>query len=163
MTLAPARTLGTPGIDRFTPAQLLRTARLFASDPALATLLDPASGDRQWAELDSTAALQVWLIAWPAGTDTGWHDHGDAAGAFVTVQGALQEQTWSGGRLQERRLTAGRRPRLRRQHVHHVANAGTQPALSVHVYAPRLTRMARYALTAAGPRRTGVERAGADW
>ena len=163
MTLAPARTLGTPGIDRFTPAQLLRTARLFASDPALSTLLDPGSGERQWAELDSSAALQVWLIGWPAGTDTGWHDHGDAAGAFVTVQGALQEQTWSGGRLQERRLTAGAGRAFGGQHVHHVANAGTQPALSVHVYAPRLTRMARYALTPTGPRRTGVERAGADW
>ena len=42
MTLAPPRSLGTPGIDRFSPVQLLRTARLFASDPALATLLDPA-------------------------------------------------------------------------------------------------------------------------
>lgn len=163
MTLAPARTLGTPGIDRFTPAQLLRTARLFASDPALSTLLDPASGDRQCVELDSSAALQVWLIAWPAGTDTGWHDHGDAAGAFVTVQGALQEQTWSGGRLQERWLTAGAGRAFGGQHVHHVANAGTLPALSVHAYAPRLTRMTRYALTPSGPRRTGLERAGADW
>ena len=46
MPLAPSRSLGTPGIDRFSPAQLLRTAQLFASDPALATLLDPGSGHR---------------------------------------------------------------------------------------------------------------------
>jgi quercetin dioxygenase-like cupin family protein len=163
MTLAAPPTVGTPGIDRFTPAQLLRTARLFASDPALPTLLDLAAGDRQWVELDSSAALQVWLIGWPAGADTGWHDHGDAAGAFVTVQGTLQEQTWSGGRLQVRRLTAGAGRAFGGHHVHHVANADTQAALSVHVYAPRLTRMARYTLTPTGPRRTGVERAGADW
>src|SRR4051794_41969407 len=97
MTLAPSRTIGTPGIDRFTPAQLLRTARLFASDPALPTLLDLTSGHRQWAELDSSASLQVWLIGWPAGTDTGWHDHGDAAGAFVAGQGAPPGQTPVGG------------------------------------------------------------------
>jgi Cysteine dioxygenase type I len=163
MTIAPSRTIGTPGIDRFTPAQLLRTARLFASDPALPTLLDLTTGDRQWAELDSSASLQVWLIGWPAGTDTGWHDHGDAAGAFVTVQGTLQEQTWSGGRLRERGLAPGAGRAFGAQHVHHVLNAGLQPALSVHVYAPRLKRMARYALTPTGPRRTGVERAGADW
>jgi predicted metal-dependent enzyme (double-stranded beta helix superfamily) len=163
MTLAAPPTVGTPGIDRFTPAQLLRTARLFASDPALPLLLDHSSNDRQWAEIDSSATLQVWLISWPAGTNTGWHDHGDAAGAFVTVQGALQEQTWSGGRLQERRLAAGSGRAFGDHHVHHVTNAGSGTALSVHVYAPRLTRMARYALTPTGPRRTGVERAGADW
>lgn len=163
MTLAPARTHGTPGIDRFTPAQLLRTARLFASDPALATLLEPASPQRQWVELDSTDYLQVWLIGWPADTDTGWHDHGDAAGAFVTVQGHLQEQTWSSRSLQARDLRAGAGRAFGASHVHHVANAGPAPALSVHVYAPRLTRMARYALTAAGPRLTGIEQAGADW
>ena len=113
MTLAPARTLGTPGIDRFTPAQLLRTARLFASDPALATLLDPGSGDRQWAELDSTAYLQVWLIAWPAGTDTGWHDHGDAAGAFVTMRAPCASRPGPAAGRQERDLDRGRGPGLR--------------------------------------------------
>ena len=115
MTLAPARTLGTPGIDRFTPAQLLRTARLFASDPALATLLDPASGPPAVgrARLHRLPAGVADRAGPPARTP-GWHDHGDAAGAFVTVQGTLQEQTWSGGRLQERDLDAGRRPRLRR-------------------------------------------------
>ena len=45
MTLAPTRTLGSAGIDRFSPAQLLRTARLFASDPELTTLIDHQSGE----------------------------------------------------------------------------------------------------------------------
>jgi predicted metal-dependent enzyme (double-stranded beta helix superfamily) len=163
MTLAPVRTTGTPGIDRFTPAQLLRTALLFVSNPALTTLLDPTSPHRQWVELHSTAHLQVWLIAWPAGTDTGWHDHGDAAGAFVTLQGSLREQTWSGGRVRERDLTSGVGRAFGSRHLHHVANTGPGTALSVHAYAPRLTRMTRYALTPTGPRRAGVTRVGADW
>lgn len=163
MTLAPPRSLGTPGIDRFSPAQLLRTARLFASDPALATLLDPGSAHRQWAELDSTPYLQVWLISWPLGTDTGWHDHGDAAGAFVTLRGTLREHTWSGGRPAERDLAPGAGRAFGPRHVHQVSSTGPEAALSVHVYAPRLTTMARYRLTDTGPRRTGVERAGADW
>ena len=127
MTLAPARTLGTPGIDRFTPAQLLRTARLFASDPALATLLDPGSGDRQWAELDSSAALQVWLISWPPGTDTGLarprrRRRRLRDGARRAPGADLVRRPAAGARL-----TAGAGRAFGGQHVHHVANAGTLP------------------------------------
>lgn len=65
MTLAPARTLGSARIDRFSPEQLLRTARLFASDPDLTTLIDHQSGERRWVELDSSPYLQIWLLPGP--------------------------------------------------------------------------------------------------
>ena len=39
MAPTPTPTLGPSGIDQFSPAKLLRTARLFASDPALPTLM----------------------------------------------------------------------------------------------------------------------------
>ncbi len=71
MTLATSTTLGSPGIDRFSPAQLLRTARLFASDPELPSLVDHQPGERRWFELDSSPYLQIWLLSWPVGTDTG--------------------------------------------------------------------------------------------
>ncbi len=44
-------TAGTPGINRFTRSQLLRTARLFATDPDLHTLVDlarPSAGGGGW-------------------------------------------------------------------------------------------------------------------
>ena len=85
MTLAPIDTSGSPGIDRFSSAQLLRTARLFASDPELSSLVDHQSGERRWVELDSSPSLQIWLLCWPTGTETGWHDHTMSAGAFLTV------------------------------------------------------------------------------
>ena len=72
MTIAPAHTLGSAGIDRFSPAQLLRTARLFASDPDLPNLVDHDSRERHWVELDSNPYLQIWLLSWPAGTGTDW-------------------------------------------------------------------------------------------
>src|SRR5665811_2609032 len=85
MTLAPARTLGSAGIDRFSPAQLLRTARLFASDPELTTLIDHQCGERRWVELDSSPYLQIWLLSWPAGAGTCLLYTSDAADDLTRV------------------------------------------------------------------------------
>jgi len=71
MTLAPAHTLGSAGIGPVQPAQLLRTARLFASDPELTTLIDHQSGQRRWVELDSSPYLQIWLLSWPPAPEPG--------------------------------------------------------------------------------------------
>ncbi|HYO19886.1 MAG TPA: cysteine dioxygenase family protein [Dermatophilaceae bacterium] len=163
MTLAPAHTLGSAGIDRFSPAQLLRTARLFASDPELTTLIDHQSGERRWVELDSSPYLQIWLLSWPAGSGTGWHDHGESAGAFLTVSGTLVEQTAHGHRQIRRTLTGGQGRAFPPNHLHDVVNAGLETAFSVHLYAPRLTSMTRYAVTPAGLRATGVDRVGLNW
>ena len=57
MTLAPIDTSGSPGIDRFSSAQLLRTARLFASDPEPSSVVDHQSGERRRVELDSSPYL----------------------------------------------------------------------------------------------------------
>ena len=163
MTLIAATTLGSPGIDRFSPAQLLRTAHLFASDPRLPTLVDHQSGVRRWVELDSSPYLQIWLLSWPVGIDTGWHDHSDSAGAFLTVSGTLSEQTLYGHRQVDRSLVAGEGRAFGPNHIHNVANLGPEAALSVHLYTPRLTSTTRYAVTPAGLQATGVERAGVNW
>jgi len=47
--------------------------------------------------------------------------------------------------------------------VHQVANRHAEPAVSVHVYAPRLTVMHTYRVDDDGLIRTGTERAGVDW
>lgn len=162
MTITPTTT-GSPGIDRFSPAQLLRTARLFASDPELPSLVDHQSAERRWVELDSSPYLQIWLLFWPVGTDTGWHDHGESAGAFLTVKGTLGEQTLHGHRRIDRPLVAGEGRSFGPSHIHNVANIGLEAALSVHLYTPRLTSTTRYAVTPAGVRPTGVDRAGVEW
>jgi hypothetical protein len=163
MTLAPTRTLGSAGIDRFSPAQLLRTARLFASDPELTTLIDHQSGERRWVELDSSPYLQIWLLSWPVGTGTGWHDHGESAGAFLAVSGTLGEQTAHGHRHLRRTLAAGQGRAFAPNHIHNVFNVGLETAFSVHLYAPRLTSMTRYAVSPAGLRVTAVDQEGVNW
>jgi hypothetical protein len=47
--------------------------------------------------------------------------------------------------------------------VHRVVNAGSVPAVSLHVYAPALTRMTRYAIEHGRRQVLAVEQAGRDW
>jgi predicted metal-dependent enzyme (double-stranded beta helix superfamily) len=163
MTPILTSTLGSPGVDRFSPAQLLRTARLLATDPELLNLVDPGSGERHWVELDSSPYLQVWLLSWPAGTHTGWHDHGDSAGAFLTVSGVLREQTAQGHSRKDRTVFAGDGRSFGTRHVHHVANVGVEAAVSLHLYTPRLTTMTQYDEGPAGLQVRTVERVGVNW
>jgi quercetin dioxygenase-like cupin family protein len=153
-------TAGTPGVSHFSRIQLLRTAQLFASDPGLRDALDVAPAERSWRRLDATAHLEIWLLGWPAGSSTGWHDHLSSEGAFAVAEGALVEETRSGGAAHERLLVAGEGHSFGRQHVHHVANPAEAPALSVHVYSPSLEGTTRYAVLDGLLRVTGVEQAG---
>ena len=156
-------TAGTPGVNRFSRSQLLRTARLFATDPDLRRLVDLDATERTWHRLDATDHLEIGLIAWPVGSHTGWHDHLESEGAFLTVEGELAEQTWSGGTTHDRYLWEGEGRSFGGHHVHNVSNLGDRPALSVHVYSPALRGMTRYALLGGVLRQTGVERAGEQW
>ena len=137
-------TAGTPGINRFTRSQLLRTAALFATDPELERLVDLGSRERTWHRLDAT-------------------DHLASEGAFLTVRGTLAEHSWSRRTVHERVLPAGEGRTFGSHHVHDVHNLGDGPALSVHVYSPALRGMTRYALLDGGLHATGVEKAGEQW
>ncbi|GIL35757.1 MULTISPECIES: cysteine dioxygenase [Phycicoccus] len=131
------RTLTTP----------LEAARRLATDPALwrpAVDFDPAR--RYYRRLLATEGHEAWLLTWLPGQHTEWHDHGGSAGAFVVLQGALVERTAAHG------LVRGLRRVHRRgdahgfgaQYVHRVSNEGPDPAVSLHVYAPRLASMTDY-------------------
>ena len=146
----------SPHVDRalapVTLAELRRTARRYALNPNLAALL-PESAERTWARLAGDARTDVWLISWPAGTETGWHDHGDACGAFAVASGVVLEQTWALGAVQHRTLTEGDSRAFGRDHVHTVIGAGPGRAVTVHAYAPGLVEMGRFELGPDGPNR----------
>jgi hypothetical protein len=159
----PALTLPSPGIEQLNPAQLLRTARLFAADPALPSLIDPDEEESRWVELDSSPDLQVWLLSWPAGTHNDWHDHGESVGAFQVVRGTLLEQTSRRHRREFRTLIAGEGRSFEQNHLHHLANIRAGTALSVHVYAPRLTTTTRYEITPTGLQPMAAGKAELAW
>lgn len=131
-------------------------------DPAdLAPALDPSLH----AELHDA---QVWLLSWLPGQGTPLHDHGASAGAFAVARGTLTERvvargTGSAARQSTADLAAGRVRFFGAHYVHQVVNTLHEPAVSVHVYAPRLTLMNTYRIDGGQLVRTGTERAGVDW
>jgi Cysteine dioxygenase type I len=149
-----SRTLFAP-----TLAELLAFARGSAADDALVGRLVLRPEARTWLRLEGPRGSEAWLIAWPPGSETGWHDHGGSSGAFVTARGELTEHSLAtelptgGWRTLElldgqdrfRRLPAGNGRAFGPRHVHHVVNPSeTEHAVSVHVYHPALPLMHRY-------------------
>ncbi|MGW8987746.1 cysteine dioxygenase [Streptomyces parvus] len=137
-----------------------RTARneeLIASLP-----LDPEG--RTWIRLDGPGGSEAWLIGWPPGTGTGWHDHADSIGAFTTAAGALKEHSlavrlptdgWktlelTDGVDRSRELATGQGRAFGQNHVHEVLNESEDVhAVSVHAYYPPLPRIRRFSRTGA--------------
>src|SRR5436309_11969895 len=50
-----------------------------------------SGGRRHYASIHRDEYVDVWLICWSPGNDTGWHDHDVSAGAVRVVRGALME------------------------------------------------------------------------
>jgi hypothetical protein len=106
---------------------------------------------RRWELLAASDTFEAWVIGWPPDGTITLHDHGDSAGAVVVAGGELVETlvtqnvdgTVSASR---RRMAAGTSWRMDSRHVHDIVNDGNRPAVSVHVYAPRLTSMTHYRL-----------------
>lgn len=142
-----------------TLADLLAFARATAADPEVLAQLQLHPTERTWVRLDGPLGSEGWLIGWPPGTETGWHDHGGSSGAFVTAQGELSELSLSfalptvGWRTLEleqgvdrqRLLGAGRGRSFGPHHVHQVLNPSAEThAVSVHCYYPPLPNQRKY-------------------
>ena len=149
-----------PTTSRVLP--LLEVVRAHAADPDLLELLEPAPDERSWFRLFAADEYELWLISWPAGSTTDWHDHGGSSGAFTVLRGTLTEHTFDGG-LQLVDHGVGDAKAFAAGYAHDVRNATTRPALSLHAYAPRLTTMTRYRFHGDRLEVLGVERAGEEW
>lgn len=138
-------TTASPGIRDFTSDQLARVARLFAHDADMTMASGRTGAERQRHQLTKTPHLEVWLMTWPSGATTDWHDHGAAAGAMVVVQGELIDRLWKGGSEHWRDLTAGDEIAISPRTAHNLTNVGDGPAVTIHAYSPGLTEMTPYA------------------
>ena len=146
----------------------LSIARFYAARPndwPLAPRFDPTS--RWYHRLLADDQHEVWLLTWLPGQGTDLHDHGDSAGAFVVVTGALTEtvvaETGNGIRQVRNEFAAGKGHGFVRHHIHQVTNGSDRPTVSLHVYGPALTTMNRYRLDGDRLTLTEVARAGASW
>lgn len=158
-------------------ADLLDFARRTAADTSLVASLPLDPQGRTWIRLDGPGGSEAWLIGWPPGTGTGWHDHGGSHGAFATAAGTLKEDSlaarlptegWKTLELAEdldrsRNVEAGKGRAFGPHHVHEVRNESTtEHTISVHAYYPPLPLIRRYSRTGAVLRLEHVERP-EDW
>jgi len=148
-----------------TPDQLGRLAGSVADADSWRSIIRFTPDERWFRRLALTDDYEIWLLSWLPGQHTGFHDHGDAAGAFAVAQGSLRESLVSPGRTTVRTRTAAASSvtRFGRRHVHDVANVSGEPAVSVHAYSPPLAAMRRYEMTASGLALVRTDVAELDW
>lgn len=102
---------------------------------------------RTFAQLLRDDRIDIWIISWMRGHDTGFHDHDLSSGAVAVVQGELIEERMAlGGPPIRRVYRAGEAFNFAASHVHRMFQEADSPAVSIHAYSPPLWRMGAYAV-----------------
>jgi rhodanese-related sulfurtransferase/mannose-6-phosphate isomerase-like protein (cupin superfamily) len=99
--------------------------------------------DRWYERLHEGDDYDIWAISWMPGQSTGFHDHGESAGAFVVATGVLEEHRPG---EQPLAIAPGEPRAFGHDYAHDVRNASVAPAVSIHAYSPPLTEMNEYEL-----------------
>jgi predicted metal-dependent enzyme (double-stranded beta helix superfamily) len=111
-----------------------------------------ADGERVSEQLLLTEDVEIWLICWEPGHDTGFHDHDRSGGAVVVAQGAVREDRLVvGGEPPASRVVGeGEAFTFEPTDIHRVVYEDGEPAVTVHVYSPPLHAMGSYEVTEEG-------------
>ena len=100
---------------------------------------------RRFTLLHRDDELEVWLICWLDGHDTGFHDHDTSGAAIGVAAGTVSEQRLAvGGPPVAHELEAGEVVTIAPSAIHRVTHAGVGPAVTIHAYSPPLGRMGQY-------------------
>jgi Cysteine dioxygenase type I len=132
------------------PSELFAIARDLAQDAQnWPGIREPAR--RVWELINPSQDFEAWVIGWPPGGAIELHDHGESGGAVVVTHGELVEVVITDDGIGAPAITntvlpASAAVAFDRTHIHEIVNRGPGPAVSVHVYAPRLTAMTYYEL-----------------
>jgi predicted metal-dependent enzyme (double-stranded beta helix superfamily) len=139
MTFAalPARNLGQ--------RELADLVANLAGHPELwADQVTYAGGRRHYASIHRDEYIDVWLICWSPGNDTGWHDHDVSSGAVRVVRGTLLESNLRiGGAPAQRIVGEGFAVCFGPEHIHRLTGEAEQ-TISLHAYSPPLWRLGQY-------------------
>jgi quercetin dioxygenase-like cupin family protein len=109
---------------------------------------------RVFAPLDAGPHAGAWLICWMPGHDTGFHDHDHSSGAVIVVAGQVREERIGAG-WEVKRATYGPGDVFPfvSGNIHRMLHVGDEPAVSIHVYSPKLQVMGAYAFGTGGMQR----------
>lgn len=126
-----------------TPQRLVQIASEFAASSEWMHRVRLNTKQRWYERLVLRDDYDVWILSWLPGQSTGFHDHGESAGAFTVVTGALQEHRPGENSLA---ITPGESRSFGAGYAHDVRNGSLAPAISIHVYSPPLNEMNHYEL-----------------
>jgi hypothetical protein len=106
---------------------------------------------RRFEQLWRDDHVDLWVISWMGGHDTGFHDHDLSCGAVAVVAGEIvEERLVLGGAPLRLRHRTGTVFDFDASHVHRMHRESEGPAVSIHAYSPPLWRMGTYAVGSDG-------------
>jgi predicted metal-dependent enzyme (double-stranded beta helix superfamily) len=109
-----------------------------------------AGGQRHFASIHRDEYVDIWLICWSPGNDTGWHDHDVSSAAVHVVQGELTESNPRiGGTHAQTIVAKGGSLRFGPDHIHRLTSEAEQ-SISLHAYSPPLWRVGQYTIDDGG-------------
>lgn len=109
-----------------------------------------AGGRRHYESIHRDEYVDIWLICWSSGNDTGWHDHDVSSGAVRVVQGSLIESNPRiGGAHVQTVIAAGSSIRFGPDHIHRLTGEADE-SVSLHAYSPPLWRLGQYTIDDGG-------------
>ncbi len=89
--------------------------------------------------------MDAWALSWMPGQGTGFHDHWISSVGICVAQGTVREDQMRFGQPPvERQLTFGARRRGNPAYIHRVQHSEGAPAVTIHVYSPRLDWVGQY-------------------
>lgn len=137
------------------PAAAARVALSLAADTSKwRDLVRHDPDQRVFAPLDAGPRAGAWLICWMPGHDTGFHDHDHSSGAVTVISGLVREERIGAGfRVTGHTYGPGDVFSFVAGDIHRMLHVGDAPAVSIHVYSPKLSVMGAYAFGKAGMQR----------
>jgi hypothetical protein len=136
-------------LDR--PALRALVTRLAAQPEQWRPRVRHGGGERHFEQLWRDDHVDVWVISWANGNDTGFHDHDVSCGAVAVVEGeVVEERLVLGGAPRTLRHRAGDAFDFDAAHVHRMRQDSDVPTVSIHAYSPPLWRLGSYTVAADG-------------
>jgi predicted metal-dependent enzyme (double-stranded beta helix superfamily) len=118
---------------------------------------------RHFALLHRDEEIEVWVVSWMHGHDTGFHDHDASAAAITVVAGEIREQRLAVGRANiDRSFATGQTIAVRPSDIHRVQHTGDAPSVTIHAYSPPLARMGQYEIGPNGTLQRHAQDAGEE-
>ena len=137
-----------PKAGVLTPEELEDVARHIAERPEIwEPLVRVDSARRRFELVYEDERMDAWVLSWMPGQGTGFHDHYVSSVGIACVQGCVREDWLRFGEPEvEFRLLAGDTRRGGPGYIHRVQHAIGEPAVTIHVYSPRLDEVGQYRL-----------------